>query len=335
MVWRGARGLAEDVRYYGAWMRDRARERIGHLYPKAAVTAAMAEARPDLEPYAGQRLTVIAWLRARTVASPDPMLRGAHVLLASSFLLSSKRGKEAIIVPVVENGGYRFTVQTAGVGPEALARAKAGAKAGRGANFVCLLSGAPISGGHIKAEGMAGRMDARLMAVVAEGRRGRVYLDPTEEMEAVAREAEPAWRPEGAVPQRLTGGTCHAYGFTEWGDLFTPRQLTALTTFSDLVADAREQVRHDLTGTSSLGTPASRRHSHSRALRPHAGETPAYPGEEHSGWYSRGYHPISIQETLSRASPFACRTAFRNSCSGGGGTSRRAATVPNCASALH
>ena len=279
VVWRGARGLAEDVRYYGAWMRDRARERIGHLYPKAAVTAAMAEARPDLEPYTGRKLTVIAWLWARTVASPDPMLRGAQVPLASSFVLSSKKGKEAIVVPVVENGGYRFTVQTAGVGPEALARAKAGAKAGRGANFVCLLSGAPISGGHIKSEGMTGRMGARLMAVVAEGRRGRVYLDPTEEMEETARKAEPTWRPEGAVPQRLTGGTCHAYGFTEWGDLFTPRQLIALTTFSDLVAEAREQIRHDLTGT-SLGTPASRRHEGEAPANENAGGTPAYPGDD-------------------------------------------------------
>ena len=137
---------------------------------------------------------------------------------------------------------------------------------------------------------MAGRMGARLMAVVAEGRRRRVYLDPTEEMEAVAREAEPAWRLEGSVPQRLTGGTCYAYGFTEWGNLFTPRQLTALTTFSDLVAEAREQIKHDLAGA-SLGTPASRRHLHSQVLCFHAGETPAYPGEEHSGWHSRGYHP--------------------------------------------
>ncbi len=260
VVWRGARGLAEDVRYYGRWMRERAQERIGHLYPKAEVTAAMAEARPDLKPYAGQKLTVIAWLWARTVvASPDPMLRGAHVPLASSFVLSSKKGKEAIVVPVVENGGYRFAVKAGGIGPDELAKARTGAKVGRGANFACLLSGTPLTGDHVKAEGMAGRMDARLMAVVAEGRRGRVYLDPTEEMEAATREAEPAWRPEGSVPQRLTGGTCYAYGFTEWGDLFTPRQLTALTTFSDLVAEAREKIRRDLTGA-TLGTPASRRH---------------------------------------------------------------------------
>ena len=245
VTWHGAQGLAEDVRYYGRWMRDRARERIGRLYPQAAVTAALAEARADLKPYAGRKLTVIAWLWARTVASPDPMLRGAHVPLASSFVLSSKKGREAVVVPVVENGGWRFAVKTEGVGPDELAQARAGTKASRGANFTCLLSGAPVPAAHIKAEGMAGRMGARLMAVVAEGRRGRVYLDPTPEMEEAARRAEPAWRPDGSVPQRLTGGTCYAYGFTEWGDLFTPRQLTALTTFSDLVSEARERVKSD------------------------------------------------------------------------------------------
>ena len=132
VAWRGARGLAEDVRRYGRWMREEARKRIGRLYPEARLAD-------------GSPATVIAWLWARTVASPDPMLRGAHVPLASSFVLSSKKGKEAIVVPAVEGGGYRFEVKTGGVGPEALARARAGTKAARGANFTCLLSGAPAA----------------------------------------------------------------------------------------------------------------------------------------------------------------------------------------------
>ena len=159
-AWRGAEGLADDVRYYGAWMRERARARIGRLYPKVAVTAALAAARPDLAAYAGRELTVIAWLWARTVASPDPSMRGAHVPLASSFVLSSKAGRRAVVVPVVEDGGYRFTVKAGGVDAAALAAARRGTKTGRGANFTCVLSGAPISGAHIKAEGMAGRMGA-------------------------------------------------------------------------------------------------------------------------------------------------------------------------------
>ena len=229
-VWygKGAAGLAEDVRHYGRWMRGEAAKRIGHLYPKARL--------PD-----GSEATVIAWLWARTVASPNPAAEGAHVPLVSSFVLSSKKSKEAVVVPVVENGGYRFTVKAHGVAPHELARARAGTKAARGANFTCLLSWAPIPGDHIKAEGMAGRMGARLMAVVAEGRRRRVYLAPTAETEEAAWTAEPVWRPE----QELSGDPrniwCIPYGISTFADLFTDRQLAALTTFSDLVSEAREK----------------------------------------------------------------------------------------------
>ena len=113
VVWKGAQGLAADIRYYGKWMRDEAEQRIGHLYPKVEVTEEMARDRPDLRPYVGQRLTVIAWLWARTVASPNPMVRGVHVPLASSFVLSSKKGREVIAVPIVDgDGGYRFSVRS-------------------------------------------------------------------------------------------------------------------------------------------------------------------------------------------------------------------------------
>src|SRR6185312_4592337 len=100
-IWEGARGLADDVRYYGRWMRDEAEKRIGHLYPKVKITAAMAKDRPDLKDYVGQELTVIAWLWARTVASPDPALGGAHTPLAGTFSLASKKGKEAFVIPVL------------------------------------------------------------------------------------------------------------------------------------------------------------------------------------------------------------------------------------------
>ena len=242
-TWKGAEGLAEDVRYYGQWMRDEAEKRIGHLYPQIEVTAAMVAERPDLEPYLGRKLTVIAWLWARTVRSPNPAFADVEVPLASTFMLSTKPGKEAYVEPVIANGGYRFTVKVGKPGD--VERAKSGTKLARGANFRCLMSGTPISGDYIKAEGRAGRMGARLMAIVAEGDRGRVYLAPTPEHEAVAREAKPEWRPEGDVPPRLTGGTCVPYGLSTWGDLFTPRQLVALTTFSDLVGEAMERVRSD------------------------------------------------------------------------------------------
>jgi len=241
--WKGAQGLAEDVRHYGQWMRDEAEKRIGHLYPKVEVTAEMAKGRPDLKPYVGRKLTVIAWLWARTVKSPNPAFAHVDVPLASTFMLSTKAGKEAYVEPIIERGSYRFTVKVGK--PKDAEAAKSGTKLARGANFRCLMSGTPIAGDYIKAEGKAGRMGARLMAIVAEGERGRVYLAPTPEHEAAARKAKPEWRPEGDVPARLTGGTCVPYGLTTWGDLFTPRQLVALTTFSDLVGEAMQQVRRD------------------------------------------------------------------------------------------
>jgi putative DNA methylase len=242
--WSGAKGLAEDVRRYGQWMRKEAQKRIGHLYPPVEITADMAQERPDLKPLVGQKLTVIAWLWARTVKSPNPAYSHMAVPLASTFMLSTKEGKEAYVEPVVEGDSYYFTVKVGK--PAHTEKVKNGTKAGgRGANFLCLLSNTPIDGKYIKTEGQRGYMRARLMAIVAEGQRGRVYLAPTQEMEAIAMEATPDWRPSGDVPSRLTGGTCYNYGLTEWGDLFTPRQLVALTTFSNLVQEASERVKQD------------------------------------------------------------------------------------------
>ncbi|ENO82825.1 hypothetical protein B447_02371 [Thauera sp. 27] len=239
--WSGAKGLAEDVRRYGAWMRAEAEKRIGHLYPKIEVTAEMVAERPDLKPLMGQSLTVIAWLWARTVKSPNPAFSHAEVPLASTFVLSSKAGKEAYVEPVVAGDSYRFTVKV-GTPPES---AKDGTKLGRGANFQCLLSDTPIEPKHIKAEGVAGRLGQRLMAVVAEGVRSRVYLSPTELHEATARQAQPEWKPETPLPDDPRNFWTLNYGLSKFGDLFTPRQLVALTTFSDLVQEAIEKCRQD------------------------------------------------------------------------------------------
>jgi len=241
--WKGAQGLAEDVRYYGKWMRDEAAKRIGHLYPKIEVTAEMATGRTDLKPYVGKKLTVIAWLWARTVKSPNPAFRKVEVPLASTFMLSTKAGKLAYVEPVIEDGSYRFTVKVGK--PKDAGRAKNGTKLSRGANFECLMSGTPISGDYIKAEGKAGRMGARLMAIVAEGERGRVYLSPSVEHETTALKAKPEWRPESPLPDDPRNFWTVQYGLATFGDLFTSRQLVALTAFSDLVGDAMRQLRLD------------------------------------------------------------------------------------------
>ena len=241
--WPGARGLAEDVRYYGRWMRDQAEQRIGHLYPRIRITPEMLAGRPDLKPYRGRELTVIAWLWARTVNSPNPAFAEVAVPLASTFMLSTKSGKEAYVEPVIENGGYRFSVK---VGKPKDPAAKAGTKLARGANFRCLMSGTPMTQQHIRGEFKAKRASERLMAIVAEGERGRVYLSPIAEHEHTVREVKPKWKPEVEMNQEskdLLSG--RGYGFKYWHELFTPRQLTALTTFSDLVGEAMTRIRAD------------------------------------------------------------------------------------------
>ncbi|WP_223193898.1 DUF1156 domain-containing protein [Pseudomonas aeruginosa] len=239
--WTGAKGLAEDVRRYGAWMREEAQKRIGHLYPQIEITAEMVAERPDLARYQGEKLTVIAWLWARTVKSPNPAFSHAEVPLASTFILSSKAGKESYVEPVIEGDSYRFTVKV-GTPP---ASAKEGTTAGKRSAFICLLSGAPVDYNYIRAEGQAGRVGQRLMAVVAEGARGRVYLSPTQTQIDVARSAQPEWAPEMDLPNNPRDFKTPNYGLSKFGDLFTPRQLVALTTFSDLVQESIAHVRED------------------------------------------------------------------------------------------
>ncbi|MDE2892393.1 MAG: DUF1156 domain-containing protein [Chloroflexota bacterium] len=240
-TWRGAEGLAEDVRYYGQWMRDEAERRIGHLYPKVLVTKAMAADRSDLEPYVGRELTVIAWLWARTVKSPNPAFADVDVPLVSTFILSKKKGKEAWVEPMIEESGYRFEVRS-GRPPEAAA---SGTSAGKRRAFRCLMSDTALPYEYLRTEGKAGRMGERLMAIVAEGDRGRVYLAPTRVHEETARSAQPTWRPTTEMPKKHRNFQGPVYGLDTLGDVFTDRQLVALTTFSDLVSEARELVHRD------------------------------------------------------------------------------------------
>ncbi len=247
--WPGATGLAEDVRYYGAWMRAEAQKRIGHLYPPVKAvrekdgsyrhTTPQEIANPNSN---FEELTVIAWLWARTVKSPNPAFSHVDVPLASTFILSSKAGKESYVQPIIEGDRYRFTVKTGTPPPEA----EGGTSAGKRKAFRCLISGVPIDYTHIRSEGKAGRMGQKLMAVVTEGARGRVYLEPTQEMEAVAAKAKPTWKPEMALPDNPRDFKTPNYGLTTFCDLFTPRQLVALTTFSDLVAEARQRILADI-----------------------------------------------------------------------------------------
>ncbi len=255
--WRGAAGLAEDVRRYGQWMRDEAERRIGHLYPQVEITPRMVRERPDLAAYEGRKLTVIAWLWARTVRSPNPAFADVEMPLCSSFMLSTKKGKEAYVEPVIEGRGYRFEVKA---GPPAdEVAAKSGTSAGKRRAFRCLMSGVPLPYQHIRTEGKARRLDSRLMAVVAKGDRRRVYLSPSPEHEAIACEARPTWKPDCEMPKKHRNFQGPVYGLDNLGDLFTPRQLVALTTFSDLVGEATARIRRDAEAACSTVSAATSR----------------------------------------------------------------------------
>jgi putative DNA methylase len=251
-TWTGAQGLVEDVEYYGQWMRDEAEKRIGRYFPKVEVRPEMARERKDLAPYVGRKLNVIAWLWARTVKSPNPAYASVDVPLVSTFILSSRPGKEAYIEPEVQGASYRFLV-SAGK-PRDIHAATNGTKLAHGANFRCVVSGAPISATYIRSEAQAGRMGVRLMAVVAEGDRARVYLPPSDSHESTALESKPGWKPDLRVPS-----PCHdvdrlpMYGMPTWGDAFSPRQLLALTTFSDLAQEVRAEVLDHIQASAAGG----------------------------------------------------------------------------------
>ena len=242
--WHGAQGLADDVQYYGQWMRDEAEKRIGNLYPKIEVTPEMTKGRPDLRPYVGKKLTVIAWIWARTVKSPNPAFAKVDVPLVSTFMLSAKAGKEVYVEPIIEDGGYRFNIRM-GKPKNAEAVHKGTKSGGSHSSFLCLMSGAPMPFEYLRTESKAGRTAVRLMAIVAEGERKRVYLSPTQEMESIARKAKPEWKPDVEICHWPGRTNVVEYGMTRFSDLFTPRQLVALTTFSDLVIEAHDRVKHD------------------------------------------------------------------------------------------
>ena len=215
--WSGTSGLIEDIRRYGSWMREQAKKRIGHIYPKIMITPDMVHERPDLAPLVNQHLTVISWLWARTVKSPNPVYSHIDVPLISSYVLSSQKDRQAYVAPVVKGDNYYFTVKV-GTAPES---AKAGTKIpGKGAGFYCLLSNSPINGKYIKSEAIAGHINVKLMAIVAESINGRIYLTPTQEHEKVALSAMAMWKPE----QELVGKArdqMPLYGMNTFGDLFT------------------------------------------------------------------------------------------------------------------
>lgn len=243
--WIGIKGMVDDLIYYGKWLRDEAENRIGGLYPKIAITSEIAKLRPELAKYVGgPELTVIAWIWARTVKSPNPAFSNIDVPLASTFVLSTKPGKVSYVQPVIEGDSYKFEVRTGA--SKDFDKAKNGTKLSRGANFKCLMSDTPMPDSYVRGEFQNKRSGVKLMAVVLEGARERVYLSPSIDQESLANSIAPEWIPEQEMSQEssnLVSG--RGYGITHWHEIFTMRQLKALTTFYDLVKEVSQKIKDD------------------------------------------------------------------------------------------
>jgi putative DNA methylase len=250
-VWEGAQGLAEDVLYYGKWMRDEAEKRIGHLYPKVKITAEMVKDRPDLKEYVGEELTVIAWLWARTVASPNPAFQGIHVPLISSFWLGTKPSQCAWLRPAVDRAGkkYKLTVHIGTPGADEKRLIDDGTKLGRGCKFRCLLSDQPIPEDYVKGEGMAGRMGAAPIALVADAGGRRIYLTappPNSSAPELRVQAADLGGIDSPIALDKRAIWCLLYGLTSFDRLFTARQIILLTTCAGIVIQAKTRVTGDI-----------------------------------------------------------------------------------------
>ena len=224
-AWARAEGLAEDVRYYGEWMKQEAYKRIGHLYPKVKVP----------EEQGGGEATVIAWIWARTVKCPNPAC-GCEIPLVRSFTLSKKKGHEAYVEPQFFDSKCSYTVK--------LGEHKEKGTVNRTAAS-CVACGTSVPLDYVRSEGSNHRMGRHLIAVVAEGKNGRAYYSPDDIQLCASQVGEPENVPCEDLPEKALGFRIQAYGITKWKDLYTNRQLTALTTFSDLVVETQKKVEAD------------------------------------------------------------------------------------------
>ncbi len=231
--WESTAVLSEDVRYYGKWMRDEAEKLIGNCYPKVHLS----------KKGGGQKLPTLAWFWARTVKCPNPAC-GAHMPLLTSYWLAKKRkGKGGVWVePNIDKvqKRVRFEVKT-GIGTPPIP-----SKIGRGARFRCLVCEQDALENYIKGESIAGKMGTQLMAIVAKGDQGRMYLSPSEAHIEIAESVKPKWEPDIEMNRDTTNLVSgRGYGFFNWSDLFTQRQLVAITTFCDLIEKVQEKIKED------------------------------------------------------------------------------------------
>jgi len=239
--WSGSNGISEDVRRYAEWVRKKAVSEFGEYYPKYFVSSSDVERREDLAAYKNQELPVVAWIWARTVKSPSPAYSDIDVPLVATYVLSTKKDKECYIEPVISGGGYSFVVRKG----EIPGWAKKGNKLARGANFECILSGAPISSSYIKEQGGEGKLGYKLISVVLSGKREKVFVSPTEDQERTALKAKETCRWDSEIHGSNQYLGVRPYGLDKFSKLYTPRQVLALTKYVDLIDQAVNRCYKD------------------------------------------------------------------------------------------
>jgi putative DNA methylase len=239
---KGCIGIAEDVAYYAKQVHERVKRQIGEHYPTIKVSEEMCRERPELKRYQGKNLHPTTYIWARTVPSPSPAFSGKMVPLASTFVLSSKAGKEAAIVPVISGDSYSFTVKCRD--QSALKNASDGTKAGKRAGFKCILSGDPISFDYIRKIASENGFGIELMAIVADGNRERIYLPASRDQSSISDDVPSTWSPRLKLQGKCRVNVAN-YGFDVFGDLFTKRQLLALNTFAECIKEIRSEIKSD------------------------------------------------------------------------------------------
>lgn len=244
--WDGTQGLVADILHYGEVVRDEVLEAVSEFFPSLEITASLAEQRPDLKPYVGQSLPVVAWLWARTVPSPDPSTGGAAVPLLRTFVLCSKAQRKAFVVPQIktESQSICFEVRV-GTPPKGFDPSKGTVSQKRLKGGRCLLTDAAMGFPYIREQAKAGKMGLRLLAMAVDAGRGRVYVSPTADQEAIALSAKAKWRPDAEFPKKHRNFQPPVYGFDNLGDIFTDRQALVLNSLAESISALHGRIRDD------------------------------------------------------------------------------------------
>jgi len=222
--WPSASGLAKDVVEYGNWIRSKALERIGEIYPSVRSSSGV-EKQP------------IVWIWARTILCPNPACQ-INMPLVRSFWLSNKKNNVAWIKTSVKDRKVEFEVSHEKSGPPLEGTvSKTGA--------VCIACETAVPLAYVRNEGREGRMHEVLMAVIADLETGRSYLSPDPDQTRAAKVTRPESVLETELPEKALGFRVQAYGMTQHRDLFTDRQLYAMDTLSNLVKEAKIEIEQD------------------------------------------------------------------------------------------